>query len=165
MSSTHQEDDPKKYSQLGCAVIEYERRQLLFESKDNLLRLEIYSNLLYKDDSKDTETIAFEEQLSSEPILREEVQSALRSERLVKASGEDGITADFKVKTCDRVIDFLMFFKETYEEGDIPGELRKNIIPLLKKPRAQECKEFRAIASMSHKTKFLQKILLKRIRW
>ena len=85
--------------------------------------------------------------------------------RLVKASGEEGITKDFIVKIWDPDIDVLVvFFSKIYEQRELPGELRKRtFIPLLRKPRAQECTDFNIFALLKHVTLVLQKILVNRI--
>ena len=120
---------------------------------------------IYSDDSRDTETIAVEEQYSGNQFW--DVESASQGMRLGKASGEGGMTADLMVKIRDPGIDFLIvFFDKIYEEGEIPGEFRKStLISIPKKPRAQECTDFRTIALLSHVRKVLQKILLNKMRF
>ena len=52
-----------------------------------------------------------------------------------------------------------------YEEGKVPQELRHSVfIALPKKPKAQDCENFRTISLMSHVTKILQKVLLNRMK-
>ena len=91
-----------------------------------------------------TETITFERQHYGEKNPRE--VSALRSMRLGKASLRDGITADFLIKIWDPGIDFVVMFKKPTKRQKSVERLQKVFIPLLRKPGAQECKDFRTIA-------------------
>ena len=77
-----------------ASVVEDQKGQLLLESKDNLKNREVYVTSCYRNQSIDTEIVAFEGQLSYEPVLCEDVESALCSKRLSKASREDVITVD-----------------------------------------------------------------------
>ena len=85
---------------------------------------ERYVASLYRDPKNYKKTIAFEGQLTGEPIMRKEVEYALKCMRPCKACGQDGISADFLQKIGEPVIEFLVtFFNKVYEEGKIPDKL------------------------------------------
>ena len=127
----------------------------------HLMRNDTY--FFNSDDSKDTEAMASERQISGELILRE-VESASRKMRLGTAGGENRITADFMLKKENPLIDFfVVFFNKIYEEGKFPWKW-STFIPQLKKPKARECTDFKVHALMSHLTKVRQKILVNRIK-
>jgi hypothetical protein len=55
-------------------------------------------------------------------------------------------------------------FNDMYSTGYLPEDLKKSIyIPLPKKERAVDCKDHRTISLLSHVTKILTIIILKRI--
>ena len=149
-----------------AAILKDEMGKTLYEQTDKLSRWERYVASLYRDPNRDKKTIAFEGQLSGEPIMRKEVEYALKCMRPGKACGKDGISADFLQKNGEPVIDFLVtFFNKVYEKGKLPDELTQSIfVPLAKKARAKDCSDFRTIALMSHGTKVLQKVLLNRVK-
>lgn len=56
-------------------------------------------------------------------------------------------------------------FNDMYRTGYLPEDLKKLIyIPLPKKERAINCQDHRTISLMSHVTKILARIILKRMR-
>ena len=99
-----------------ASVIKDGKGRLLFESKDKRLHWRRYVTSLYNDSSRNTETTALKGQPSGEPILREEVESALKSIRLEKTNGEEGMTADFMVEVWDPLTgSFFVLFSESNE--------------------------------------------------
>ena len=70
-----------------ASVIKDGKRRLLFESKDKRLHWRRYVTSLYNNSSRNTETTALKGQPSGEPVLREQVESALKSIRLEKTNG------------------------------------------------------------------------------
>ena len=107
-----------------AAILKDETSKTLYEQKDKLSRWERYVASLYRNPNRDKKTIAFEGQLSCEPIMRKEVEYALKCMRPGKACGEDGIPVDFLQKIGEPVTDFLVtFFSKVYEEGKLQDEL------------------------------------------
>ena len=82
-----------------------------------------------------------------------------------KASGTDEIsTGMLKAPDDHNVTTITKLCSIIYSTGYIPTELEKSIfIPLPKKPKIQDCAEFRTISLMSHVTKLLLKIMQKGI--
>ena len=76
-----------------AATLKDETGKILYDQKDTLSRWERYVASLYRDPNSDKKTIAFEGQLTGEPIMRKEVEYALKCMRPVKAC-EYGIPGD-----------------------------------------------------------------------
>ena len=83
-----------------------------------------------------------------------------------RACGQDNLPIEFIVKLGASNIDFLVkLMNKIYEEGKVPQELRHSVfIALPKKPKAQDCENFRTISLMKHVAKILQKVLLNRMK-
>ena len=99
------------------------------------------------------------------PILRCEVENAIRKTPNGKAPGEDGITAEMIKILDDFGIDKLLdLYNNMYNTGHIPEELLRSIfITIPKKQKASECADFRTISLMPHTMKIFLKIILERI--
>ncbi|GFO08463.1 LINE-1 retrotransposable element orf2 protein [Plakobranchus ocellatus] len=100
------------------------------------------------------------------PIMKEEVETAIKKMKHGKATGPDNIS----VELIEALEDFGIgkvthLLNEIYDTGQIPTDLSKSIfIALPKKPGATECELHRTISLMSHITKILLKIIMLRIR-
>ena len=98
-------------------------------------------------------------------ILKEEVERVLRDIKNGKATGSDELSAealkaldDINVKLVTELCNMI------YESGCIPTELKQSsFVPIPKRPKAQNCSEYRTICLMSHVAKLLFKIIQKRI--
>jgi len=98
-------------------------------------------------------------------ILKEEVERVIRDMKHGKATGPDELSAE-ALKALDEINVKLVteLCNRIYESGCIPTELKQSIfVPIPKKPKAQNCSEYRTICLMSHVTKLLLKIIQKRI--
>ena len=93
------------------------------------------------------------------PILRNEVENALRKMKNGKAAGSDEITAEMLKALGDFGINKLTkLFNDIYDTGFLPDEmLASTYITLPKKPKATECGDYRTLSLMSHITKLLLK--------
>ena len=99
------------------------------------------------------------------PILRCEVENAIRKTPSGKAPGADGITTEIIKILDDFGIDKLLdLYNNMYNTGHIPEELLRSIfITIPKKQKANECADFRTISLMPHTMKIFLKIILERI--
>ena len=97
-------------------------------------------------------------------ILIEEVEEAIRKLKNGKAPGYDGIRAE-ELKALDskgiKMITTLC--NELYKSGEIPKDLKHSqFITIPKKCNATDCADHRTISLMSHVTKILLSIIIKR---
>ena len=78
-----------------------------------------------------------------------------------KATGPDDLPTEALKSLDENKIDMItslhnMIFNTEY----IPTEMKQSVyVPIPKKPKAQNCKEFRTISLMSHATKLLLKFI------
>ena len=98
--------------------------------------------------------------------MAEEVLHALKKMKEGKATGTDGVATEMISVLGDlgieRVTDIL---NKIYNTGYIPEDMRRSIfIALPKKPGATDCGQHRTISLMSHLTKLLLRIIMKRNR-
>ena len=82
-----------------------------------------------------------------------------------KATGIDEITTEGLKALDEENVDALTrFCNSIYNSGHIPTDMEQSIfIPLPKKPKAQNCTEYRTISLMSHVTKLVLKVIQQRI--
>ena len=99
------------------------------------------------------------------PILRSEVEKAIKNTQLGKAPGEDGITTEMLKILEDFGIDKLTeLFNLIYSSGEFPEELLMSVfITLPKQARATDCSNFRTISLMPHTLKIFLKVIQARI--
>ena len=98
-------------------------------------------------------------------ILKEEVENVTHLMKNGKATGPDDLPAE-ALKSLDKHnIDIITTLCNIiYDTGYIPTELKQSIfVPIPKKPKAQNCTEYRIISPMSHVTKLLLMIIQVRI--
>jgi Reverse transcriptase (RNA-dependent DNA polymerase) len=98
-------------------------------------------------------------------ILKEEIRRAIKEMKLRKAEGIDGIPAEFLKALGDKAKEELIeICQQIYETGKWPEDfLRTVMVPLKKKPNANECSDHRTISLVVHASKILLNILTKRI--
>ena len=82
-----------------------------------------------------------------------------------KATGPDDLPAEALKSLAEHKIYFITTICNIiYNTGYIPIEMKQSIfVPIPKKPKAQNCNEYRTISLMSHVTKLLLKITQVRI--
>ena len=98
------------------------------------------------------------------PILKSEIERALKKMNC-KAAGGDEITSEMLKALGDFGIDKLtLLFNKIYDTGFLPDEmLSSTFITLPKKPKANECGDYRTLSLMSHITKLLLRVIQERI--
>ena len=99
-------------------------------------------------------------------ILQSEVETALNRMKDRKAPGPDGITVEcLKALNNESVCILTKLCNQIYRSGIFPEDLKKSVfVTIPKKPKATECSDFRTISLMSHATKLIMTILLRRIQ-
>ena len=136
---------------------------LLFEKDQVLCRWNEYIGELFEDTRPEQPKI---ENLDGPPILKAEVDFALKSTSEGKSAGEDGIVIEMWKALGEFAIDKLtILFNKIYSSGYIPDGMIKSIfITLPKKPKATECGDYRLISLMPHITKIFLRVILNRIK-
>jgi len=154
------------------AAINNEKGELLTEVNDIKNRWKVYTEELYHKDGKpDLEEMRCEEEdkvqidCKGPSVLESEVRAAIKDLKNGKASGVDGIPAEFLKalgeKGTRKVIELC---QKIYEAGIWPKDFTRVVmIPIQKKVNAKECGDYRTISLVSHASKILLKILNKRI--
>ena len=147
-------------------VLKSESGKILIEESEIRQLWERFIAELYVDPTRDSFTMNFSGDLPGHKILRSEIKRAMKTMKTGKAAGEDGIMVDLYEKLGDVAIDFLTsLMKKIYEKGVIAEELRRSVfIAVSKKPRAQDCQNFRTVSPMNHATNIIQKKLLNRMK-
>ena len=90
-------------------------------------------------------------------ITEEEITEIIMQLTKNKATGEDNIPAEFIHNLGPRGIQLTVkLMNRTYNTGKIPTDFLQNIfVPIPKKPKAQDCSDFRTISLISHASKIL----------
>ena len=149
----------KKKVTTGC--IKSKKGDLLFEKEDIKTRWAEYISDLFDDERPATPSPG---NLNGPPILRSEVEKAIKDAPIGKAPGEDGISAEaIKLLEDFGTEKLTELFNEVYDSGHIPDDLLKSVYTTLpKKPKATKCEEHRTISLMPHVMKIFLKIILER---
>uniref|UniRef100_A0A3Q2XUJ7 Reverse transcriptase domain-containing protein n=1 Tax=Hippocampus comes TaxID=109280 RepID=A0A3Q2XUJ7_HIPCM len=98
------------------------------------------------------------------PILREEVEAAVRALKKGKAAGVDNIPGELVQAGGQAMIDTLTILcNKIWQSGEWPTSWTQSlIITIPKKGNLQLCQNHRTISLISHPSKVLLKILLNR---
>nr|XP_049612464.1 uncharacterized protein LOC125989972 [Syngnathus scovelli] len=98
-------------------------------------------------------------------ILREEIVSAVQSLKPGKSPGVDNITAELIKAGGDPIIDALLLIcNKIWTTGEWPTSWTQSlIITLLKKGNVQLCQNYRTISLISHPSKVMLKVILRRL--
>ncbi|GFO36321.1 endonuclease-reverse transcriptase [Plakobranchus ocellatus] len=153
-----------KRTVLSTGFLKVMNGDIIIDKEKILERWAEYIRELFKDDRKDHNIK--KNNFAGPPIMKEEVETAIKKMKHGKATGPDNIS----VELIEALEDFGIgkvthLLNEIYDTGQIPTDLSKSIfIPLPKKPGATECELHRTISLMSHITKILLKIIMLRIR-
>ena len=98
------------------------------------------------------------------PILRREVEAAVQSLKKGKSAGVDNIAAELVQAGGEDVITALTtVFNKIWQTGKWPTPWTQSlVITLPKKGYLQQCQNYRTISLISHPSKVMLKIILKR---
>ena len=100
------------------------------------------------------------------PLLREEVEAAVKSLKKGKSAGVDNIPAELVQAGGEAMIDALhIICSKIWRTGEWPTQWAQSlIITLPKKGNLQKCQNYRTISLISHCSKVMLKILLNRLK-
>ena len=102
----------------------------------------------------------------SYPILREEVEAAVKSPKKGKSAGVDNIPSELVQAGGEAMIDMLLIIcNKIRQAGEWPTPWTQYlIITLLGKGNLQLCQNYRTISLISHPIKVMLRILLNRLK-
>ena len=140
----------------------------LTEYKDILNRWTEYCSELYNHKVKGNPEVLKHTPVTntdSHPILREEVEAAVKSLKLGKSSGVDNIPAELLQAGGETMIDVLLnICNKIWQTGEWPTPWTQSlIITLPKKGNLLQCQNYRTISLISHASKVMLKILLNKL--
>lgn len=100
------------------------------------------------------------------PILREEVEKAIKTLKTGKAAGVDNIPAELIKHGGTTLTDILtQICNKIWQTGEWPSTWTQSlIITLPKKGNLQLCQNYRTISLISHASKVMLKVILNRLR-
>ncbi|GFO48682.1 upf0568 protein c14orf166 homolog [Plakobranchus ocellatus] len=157
------EEITRKRTFLSTGCLKVMNGDIIIDKEKILERWAEYIRELFKDDRKDQ---VMKNNFAGPPIMKEEVETAIKKMKHGKAAGPDNISVELIEAREDFGIGKVThLLNEIYDTGQIPTDLSKSIfIALPKKSNATECELHRTISLMSHITKILLKIIMLRIR-
>ena len=125
---------------------------------------ELYNHQAQGDPSVTTTQVSTNE--DNFPILREEVEAAIRSLKKGKAAGVDNIPAELIQQGGKAVTDILTSIcNKIWQTGVWPTPWTQSlIITLPKKGNLQQCQNYRTISLISHASKVMLKVILNRLK-
>ena len=159
-----------KTQQHKTTVIEDSKGELLTEETEVLNRWTEYCQELYnyqlQPDTSLLENAPRDRTAEPLPILKEEVEQAVKSLKGGKSPGPDNIPAELLKHGGEAVTDVLTTLcQKVWETKEWPREWTKSlIIPLPKKGNTRKCQNHRTISLISHPSKILLKVILKRLK-
>lgn len=142
-----------------------EKGNLLIDNEDIARRWKQYLEVLYQ--GEEITSLSNESNPDNEdaPILREEFNQVLKSMKTRKAPGVDNVSAELIQNAGIKIqSELFKLVNAIYITGEVPEDLKKNIIITLpKKATAEKCNEYRTLSLMIHSAKILVKIIGDRI--
>ena len=149
-------------------VIENKKSKLLTEELEVRKRWTEYCKDLYNYPIKpDTNRLVSRDADSGEnlPILRSEVENALKCLKKGKAPGIDNIPGELLINGGTQLVDILTkLCQKVWEEKEWPDSWTQSlIIPIPKKGNLKKCENYRTISLISHASKILLRIILNRL--
>ena len=138
---------------------------IIMEQDKILERWQEYISKLYDDDARGgIPQISNDTELS--PIMRTEIEYALKGMPLMKAPGPDDISTEMLVAAGERgVTELTNLANMMYREGCFPEQMKTSIfITIPKVNGTAKCEKHRTISLMSHVTKLVLRVIMNRIR-
>ena len=141
----------------------------LTEENEILNRWTEYCSDLYNYDTHGDPIVLDCPQISDEehhPILREEVEAAVKALKMGKSAGVDNIPAELVKAGGEAMIDILTAIcNKIWKTGEWPTTWTQSlVITLPKKGNLQLCQNYRTISLISHPSKVMLKIILNRLQ-
>ena len=155
--------------QRRVSVIQDNTGKRLTEEHDVLTRFTVYCSDLYNHESNGDTTILngpYDTNDDKFPILREEVEVAVKYLKGGKSPGNDNIPAELIKNGGEAMISALTIIcNKIWKTGEWPTPWTKSmIITLPKKGNIQICNNYRTISLISHPSKVMLKVLLNRLK-
>ena len=124
-----------------------------------------YIGDLYDDDERG-DIPKIKRNMDGPPILKSEVEAAIKKMKSGKATGPDNIPIEIVTSLEEIGINkTTTLLNSIYSSGNLPEDLKESVfVTLPKTPGATECASHRTISLMSHFTKLLLRILMWRMR-
>ena len=141
----------------------------LTEVEDTTKRWTEYCPELYTFQNKGDKSVLICQEPTEEgefPILRQEVESAIKTLKCGKAAGVDNVPAELITHGGQPLVDVLHAICNTiWETGKWPSTWTKSMsITIPKKGNIQLCNNYRTISLISHGSKVMLKIILNRLK-
>ena len=151
------------------STIQDKSGKCLNEEQEIIQRWTEYCSDLYNHTIKGrTEVLQCPESTNTDnhPILREEVEAAVKSLKKGKSAGIDNIPAELVQAGGESMIDTLTkICNKIWQTGEWPTPWTQSlIITLPKKGNLQLCQNYRTISLISHPSKVMLKIILNRLK-
>lgn len=161
--------DLTKQKQSRVSTIQDKEGHCLTENQDILNRWTEYCSDLYNHQThRDPSVLTCQESTNNDdyPILREEVEQAIKSLKSGKAAGVDNIPAELIKHGGETVTDILtQICNKIWQTGEWPSAWTQSlIITLPKKGNLQLCQNYRTISLISHASKVMLKVILNRLK-
>ena len=153
-----------------CSVIEDKNGKLLTESNAVLSRWTQYCDELYNHQITPDPNVIKEQittnQPSPLPVLREEVEEAIRKLPDNKSPGVDNIPAELIKHGGTPIIDLMTTIcQKIWQTKQWPTKWTQSlIIPIPKKTNSRQCQNHRTISLICHASKIMLRILLNRLK-
>ena len=154
--------DRKRGIKTSSGCIKDRNGRVLFDKKEVAKRWVEYIKELYEDENRaDSEDSKVGEGLE---LLKEEIILAIKGMKTGKAAGTDNVMIEHLKALDDTTINIVVkICQEVYKSGVMPHDLTHAIfIKRSKKKNTLECSEHRTISLISHVTKVILKVILKR---
>ncbi|XP_063598641.1 uncharacterized protein LOC134775115 [Penaeus indicus] len=105
-------------------------------------------------------------EIEESPVVRSEIEEALKKLKCNKAPGTDNISAELMKSGGDKMIDMLLkICNRTLATGEWPTKWTESVvIPLPKKGNIRKCENNRTISLISHPSKVLLYVMLNRMK-
>ena len=160
-----------KTSQPRANVIDDKDGNLLTDSDEVLKRWTEYCSNLYNYELHPDTSILQNNQtptesLDSPPIMKEEVEAAIRHLKAGKSPGVDNIPSELITSGGDGTVSALAALcQKIWEQKKWPEEWTQSlVIPLPKKGNLRKCQNYRTISLISHPSKVMLRIILNRLK-
>ena len=159
-----------KTQQNKSPIIENKEGEPLTESAAILERWTEYCSDLYNypisPDKRFLDPIGQDKTPSTLPVLKEEVEEAIRSLPARKSPGADNIPAELIKHGGEEVIKLLTkICQKIWVTKEWPTEWTQSlVIPLPKKGNLRQCKNYRTISLIPHASKVMLRVILNRLK-
>ena len=147
------------------SVIKDKEGNVLMESTEVLSRWEEYIKELYGDDSRGERPL-WDGEMSGPPILRSEIENAVKRMKSGKAAGEDGVVVEMIQAAGEFIMEKITrIANRIYNEGYIPEAMRESVfVTIPKKQGAIDCEKHRTISIMSQIGKVVLRVIRTRLK-